>query len=204
MSRDTLDSTCFLYYYSAGTMKLSDTDLSHADREWAERVLKQDEELLLALRRQARLFHEGRLQPALIGLFFVVFCVVGLTQSAGSPSLANILIPGIMLLVGLALLVNPWWTYTLERREFFLVTSRRVIHFSFSSIRRAPMEVSYELRPNVQLEVVGFSKDGSGSLAFNYEDEEEAMEYGGLLEDIPEVRRVESLLRASLSGQPVR
>ena len=60
---------------------------------------------------------------------------------------------------------------------------------------------SYELRPNVQLDVVEEQKDGTGYLGFNYENEEDALEYGGLLENVPQVRHVAAVLQAALKEQ---
>lgn len=73
-----------------------------------------------------------------------------------------------------------------------------MIHLSLSLIRKSELIASYELRPNVQLDVVEEQKDGTGCLAFNYASEEESPEYGGLLDNVPQVRHVAAVLQSAL------
>lgn len=76
-----------------------------------------------------------------------------------------------------------------------------MIHLSLSLIRKSELIASYELRPNVQLDVVEEQKDGTGCLAFNYANEEESLEYGGLLDNVPQVRHVVNELKSVLSNR---
>lgn len=183
------------------TMKLSDTDLERGEREWAERVLSKHEELLLVLRPKRELFDRERVLVTLGGLFFMFVPVFALVQNEGNPDLANVLIPVVFMLAGLGVLVNPWWKYGLEKHSMYLVTSRRMVYLYLTGFRKTQTDVSYELRPNVQLEAVVEKPDGSGYIAFNYEDEDESIEYGGLLENVPQVQRVAELLQSSLNAR---
>ena len=180
-------------------MKLSDTDLERRDREWAERLLSKEEDLLMVLKSDPKMLKPERFQQMFFGLLFMAIPTYALLQNGENPPLLNVLMPGIFILVGLILMISPWWKYALEKRSIFLVTNRRVIHLYLSTIRRTEIDVSYELRQNVQLEVVEECKDGAGYLGFNYEDEAESLEYGGLLENVPQVLQVEKVLRAVLN-----
>lgn len=179
-------------------MKLSDTDLERRDREWAERVLSKEEDLLMVLKSEPKMLKTERFQQMFFGLLFMAIPTYALLQNGENPPLLNVLMPGIFILVGLIQTIAPWWKYALEKRNIFLVTNRRVIHLYLSTIRRTEMDVSYELRQNVQLDAEEEQKDGTGCLIFNYENEEEALEHGGMLENVPQVLQVEKVLRAVL------
>ena len=184
---------------AATTMKLSDTDLERCDREWAERVLSAEEELLLVLKTKNDMADGEIVTSSFMGLAFAIFPVYCLLQDEAQATWEYVLVASIFILVGLGLLIFPWRKKSLKKRSMCLVTNRRVIHLFLSSIRKSEMVESYELRPNVQLEVVEEKKDGSGCLGFNYEDEEESLEYGGLLENVTHVRHVAEVLQTELN-----
>ena len=173
-------------------MNLSDTELERCDREWVERVLRKGEDLLLVLRPR----------PKLVGhqffgsLLFIIIPLVLLVLQDGNP-----LVPILLMFIGLWVFISMLWKLKQEKRSIYLVTNLRMVYLFRSGLGREETDVSYELRPNVQLESVVEQKDGTGYIAFNYEDDEEALEYGGLLENVPQVQHVAELLHSALKNQ---
>lgn len=182
-------------------MKLSDTDLERCDREWAARVLREDEELLLAYKPKSDAVNGEILQPTFMGLVFMAVPSYGVLYAGVPCTWENVLILSIFILSGMGFVFFPWRKRSLKKRSMCLVTNRRVIHLSLSLIRKSELIASYELRPNVQLDVVEEQKDGTGCLAFNYANEEESLEYGGLLDNVPQVRHVAAVLQTALKEQ---
>ncbi len=178
-------------------MKLSDTDLERSDREWGERVLRKDEELLLVLRSNPKL----SLHQLLGGLFFMCVPLFALVQNGEKSDMASVLIPILFTLVGLAVSIHILWKHRQEKRSIYLVTNQRMVYLFRSGLGKTETDVSYELRPNVQLDAVEERKDGTGFIAFNYEEEEEALEHGGLLDNVPQVRHVAELLQSALKDR---
>ncbi len=178
-------------------MKLSDTSLSGCDREWAERVLRNDEELLLVLRPNPK----PSVHQLLGGLLFLCGPLFCLALNDGQTGMESVPVLIIFMLAGLAMLIHIPWKHRQEKRSIYLVTNQRMVYLFRSGLGKTETDVSYELRPNVQLDAEEERKDGTGFIAFNYEDEEEALEYGGLLENVPQVRHVVAVLQAALKEQ---
>lgn len=182
-------------------MKISDTDLDVRDREWAEHALGQDEELLLALKPIAKL-KIGTL--AFLALLTVLSAAgfIGMLCEGHSRFIPYIL-------ASFTLFCSGVWNMTatlLERRALrrgiYLVTTRRLLYLAVSAWRREKREETYEIRPGAKICADDVKPDGSGDLRIEYETEEETLEHGALLEEIPQAQRVADALRTQVASLP--
>lgn len=175
-------------------MKLSETDLDVKDREWAERVLQKDETLHLVVKPIPRLFADGRLVNMIVGSIFAAVGIFQLIQG-GIVSLFGL----VFFLVGLWNAVSPWRERMMARRSMYLLTNKRIIHLFLTGWFKQD-ECSFPLRANTQIEATSVRKNGTGDLMLDYEDEDEACEYGGVLVNVPQVERVAEAARSLQQG----
>ncbi len=178
-------------------MKISDTNLERSDREWVERVLRKDEELLLVLRPNPKL----SVHQLIGGLVFLCGPLFVMVQNYRDSDTTSVQMPILFMLAGLSMLIHIPWKHWQEKRSIYLVTNQRMVYLFRSGLGKTETDVSYELRPNVQLDAVEERKDGTGYIAFNYENEEEALEHGGLLDNVPQVRHAADLLQRALKDR---
>lgn len=182
-------------------MKISDTDLDVRDREWAEQVLGQDEELLLALKPIARL-KAGSL--AFLALFTVLSAAgfIGMLCERHSRFLPFILVSFILFCSGVWNMAAILLERRALRRGIYLVTTRRLLYLAVSAWRGEKREESYEIRPGAMICAEDVKPDGSGDLRIEYETEEETLGHGALIEGIPQAQRVADALRAQVASLP--
>ena len=194
-------------------MRLTDTDLSVRDREWVERVVQPDEELLLVCKPLARLWRPEYSD----GLVFAIFWVSGvgiftyllllyvLPELFESPMLFLVLL--FMLpfwLVSLAFITTPWMNRTVAQRTVYLVTSKRAIVLAPTAFFLSPTQKDYPLVPDMIREVKS-RPDGSGDVVLNYE--EYTTKHGTHWEPVgfmrvPQVAPVVDVLRELMPSSP--
>ena len=190
-------------------MKLSDLDLDVRDREWVERVVQADEELLLVCKPQARLWRKEYVPIAIFTVLWlgIVGCITGVAvpqvieQVAERP--AGLIVVLFLLpfwLIGLGLLSSPWRLREVARRTVYLLTSKRAVVLCPTAFRFRPTLQEYPLQYGMLKEVKA-ERDGSGSLVFDYEERhtKNGVHYvpKGFLH-VPQVCRVEAALREQI------
>lgn len=193
-------------------VKLTYTELDVRDREWVERVLPPDDELLLVCKPRPCLWrweYTPMIAVALLWLgvvgtvsFFVVReLLFRLTEKPELLLLLLFLTP--FWVVGLGLVRRPWRERERDRRTIYLLTNRRVLLLRPSYFRFMPVEFEYVLKPGMILDVKE-NRDGSGSIVLEYVERStrNGVHYipRGFLH-VPQVRRVEELLRQSIATE---
>lgn len=152
-------------------MKLCDTELPVQDREWVERVLGVDEQLLLVQKPMTSLWKPGyayRMFFALLWNGALVLSYYGLAshwQDAADrlPILvfSVILLP--FVLVGVGFLISPWWERELDRCTVYVLTDKRALVLRPSTFRRRPVARSYPLAHDLIKEVREYGR-GCGDI----------------------------------------
>lgn len=193
-------------------MKLSDLDLDVRDREWIERVVQADEELLLVCKPQVRLWRREYLPVTIFSVLWVagIGCISGvavpqiLEQVSERPAGLVVLLFFIPFwVIGLGLLSSPWRLRAVDRRTVYLLTSKRAVVLRPSEFRFRPTQKEYPLRQGMVKEVKE-KRDDSGNLILDYDvrHTKNGLHYvpKGFLY-VPQVLRVEAALR-ELLGEP--
>lgn len=193
-------------------VKLTYTELDVRDREWVERVLPPDDELLLVCKPRPSLWRKEYIPTA-----FVTVLWLGLVATISFLVVREIFIEGMahpaLLLfllflvpfwvVGYGLASSPWRERERDRRTIYLLTNRRVLLLRPSDFRLLPVEFEYVLKPGMILDVTE-KRDGSGSIVLEYV--ERSTRNGvhliprGFLH-VPQVRRVEEILRQQIAAE---
>ena len=175
-------------------MKLSDTDLSLADRQMVENNLMQQEELLWVGKPIPRLFSAGSLATFLFSLpwlGFIAFWTWGAAQ--GSAIFACFSIP--FWCVGIGLFCSPWWTQRTQKRTVLVITDRRAMEI-YPGLFGAVKSRVWPLEPGM-VQSCTVRKDGSGDLILGHEvrySRNGTHEVARGFMNVPEVRRVEQFL----------
>ncbi len=194
-------------------MRLTDTDLNVSEREWVERVLQPEEELLLVCKPQARLWRAEYVGGALFAIVWVG--IVGMFTVAAVPHVLSQVLEkpaGLLLLlfllpfwlVSAAFVMSPWRNRTVEQRTLYLVTNRRAVVLAPSFFRLRPTQKDYPLVPDMIREVKERA-DGSGDVVLDYE--ERSTKHGSYMEPVgflrvPQVSRVAAILREQMPKPP--
>jgi len=193
-------------------VKLTYTELDVRDREWVERVLPPDDELLLVCKPRPSLWRKEYIPTA-----FVTVLWLGMVATISFLVVREIFIegmahPGLLLfllflvpfwVVGYGLVSSPWRERERDRRTIYLLTNRRVLLLRPSDFRLLPVEFEYVLKPGMILDVTE-KRDGSGSIVLEYV--ERSTRNGvhliprGFLH-VPQVRRVEEILRQQIAAE---
>lgn len=175
-------------------MKLSDTDLTLADRQMVENNLMQNEDVLWVGKPIPRLFTgatQGSFLFSLPWLAFIAFWTWGAAQ--GSALFACFSIP--FWCVGLGLASSPWWNKRKQGRTVFVITNRRAMEL-YPGFFGAQKSHVWPLEPGM-VKSCTVRKDGSGDLVLGYEERHgkngtHSVSQGFM--SVPEVRRVEQFL----------
>ncbi len=152
-------------------MKLSDTELPVQDRDWVERVLGVDEQLLLVQKPMTSLWKPGyayRMFFALLWNGALVLSYYGLAShwQDAADRLPILVFSGILLpfvLVGVGFLISPWWERELDRRTVYVLTDKRALVLRPSTFRRRPVARSYPLAHDLIKEVREYGR-GCGDI----------------------------------------
>lgn len=152
-------------------MKLCDTELPVQDREWIERVLGADEQLLLVQKPMTALWKPGyayRMFFALLWNGALVLSYYGLASHwhDAADRLPILVFSGILLpfvLVGVGFLISPWWERELDRRTVYVLTDKRALVLRPSTFRRRPVARSYPLAHDLIKEVREYGR-GCGDI----------------------------------------
>ncbi len=161
-------------------MKLSDTNLSVQDREWVERELPPGEELLLVCKPATSLWKPGYAYRMLFATLWNGFLFGLLGMLFINHITLEIIIekPAILLLflgllpfylIGIGLIISPWWERENDRRTVYVLTNRRAIVLRPSMIRRRPTCRRFPLTHNLIKEVREYRK-GRGDIVMGYDE----------------------------------
>lgn len=189
-------------------MKLNETDLSVHDREWIERELGADEELLLVSKPMTRLWKPGhgfRLFFAVLWNGFLGVMGWGLAshlheEHAQLPILVFSLALLPFVAVGIGLIISPWWERELDRRTIYVLTDRRALVLRPSMLRRRPTCRSYPLTHDLIVKVREYSH-GSGDIVMEEVwNHRHCIPLGFLF--VPDVRELECAIRRHLPEAP--
>ena len=175
-------------------MKLSDTDLSFADRQMVECNLMQKEEVLWVGKPIPRLFSAGSLGSFIFSLPWLAF-ISFWTFMAAQDSLifAAFSIP--FWCIGIGLFSSPWLGLRKQKRTVLVITNRRAMELYPGFFGSMKSHV-WPLEPGM-VKSCTVRKDGSGDLILGYETRHSkngthTVEQGFM--NVPEVRRVEQFL----------
>lgn len=161
-------------------MKLSDTNLSVQDREWVERELPPSEELLLVCKPATSLWKPGYAYRMLFATLWngFLFGILGmlfinhitLEEIIEKPAIL-LLFLGLLpfYLIGIGLIISPWWERENDRRTVYVLTNRRAIVLRPSMIRRRPTCRRFPLTHNLIKEVREYRK-GRGDIVMDYDE----------------------------------
>lgn len=152
-------------------MKLSDTELPVQDREWIERVLGADEQLLLVQKPMTSLWKPGyayRMFFALLWNGTLSLAFLGIVSHWNNaavrlPLLVCLLLLLPFVLVGVGFLISPWWERSLDRRTVYVLTDKRALVLRPSTFRRRPVARSYPLAHDLIKEVREYGR-GCGDI----------------------------------------
>lgn len=152
-------------------MKLSDTELPVQDREWVERELAADERLLLVRKPMIRLWKPGyayRMFFAVLWNGALTLAYLGMAshwhdEADRLPLLVCSIILLPFVLVGVGLLISPWWERELDRRTVYVLTDKRALVLRPSTIRRRSVVRSYPLAHDLIKEVREYGR-GCGDI----------------------------------------
>ena len=161
-------------------MKLSDTNLSVQDREWVERELPPGEELLLVCKPATTLWKPGYAYRmffatlwngflfGILGMLFINH--ITLEEIIEKPAIL-LLFLGMLpfYLIGIGLIISPWWERENDRRTVYVLTNRRAIVLRPSMIRRRPTCRRFPLTHNLIKEVREYRK-GRGDIVMDYDE----------------------------------
>ena len=161
-------------------MKLSDTNLSVQDREWVEQELPPGEELLLVCKPATclwkpgyayRMFFATLWNGFLFGILGMLFINhITLEEIIEKPAIL-LLFLGLLpfYLIGIGLIISPWWERENDRRTVYVLTNRRAIVLRPSMIRRRPTCRRFLLTHNLIKEVREYRK-GRGDIVMDYDE----------------------------------
>lgn len=152
-------------------MKLCDTELPVQDREWVERELAADERLLLVRKPMIRLWKPGyayRMFFAVLWNGALTLAYLGMAshwhdEADRLPLLVCSIILLPFVLVGVGLLISPWWERELDRRTVYVLTDKRALVLRPSTIRRRSVVRSYPLAHDLIKEVREYGR-GCGDI----------------------------------------
>lgn len=152
-------------------MKLCDTELPVQDREWVERELAADERLLLVRKPMIRLWKPGyayRMFFAVLWNGALTLAYLGMAshwhdEADRLPLLVCSIILLPFVLVGVGLLISPWWERELDRRTVYVLTDKRALVLRPSTIRRRSVVRSYPLEHDLIKEVREYGR-GCGDI----------------------------------------
>lgn len=189
-------------------MNLNETDLSVRDREWIERELGTDEELLLVCKPMTSLWKPGygfRLFFAVLWNGFL--CVMGWGLASHlheEHAQLPILVLSLGLLpfvaIGIGLIISPWWERELDRRTIYALTGTRAMVLRPSMLRRRPTCRSYPLTHDLIKDVREFSHGCGDIVMEEVWNHRHCIPLGFLF--VPDVRRMENDIRSHLPAPP--
>ena len=175
-------------------MKLSDTDLSLADRQMVEANLMQKEEVLWVGKPVPRLFSASNLGAFIFSLPWLAF-ISFWTFMAAQTSLAFAAFSIPFWCIGIGLFSSPWWGLRKQKRTVQVITNRRAMELYPGFFGSMKSHV-WPLEPGM-VKSCTVRKDGSGDLILGYEERHgkhgTRMVAQGFM-NVPEVRRVEQFL----------
>lgn len=175
-------------------MKLSDTDLSLADRQMVECNLMQKEEVLWVGKPIPRLFSAGSLGSFIFSLPWLAFISFWTFMAAQDNLIfAAFSIP--FWCIGIGLFSSPWWGLRKQKRTVQVITNRRAMEL-YPGFFGAMKSHVWLLEPGM-VKSCTVRKDGSGDLILGYEERHgkhgtHTVAQGFM--NVPEVRRVEQFL----------
>ena len=175
-------------------MKLSDTDLSLADRQMVECNLMQKEEVLWVGKPIPRLFSAGSLGSFIFSLPWLAF-ISFWTFMAAQASLAFAAFSLPFWCIGIGLFSSPWWGLRKQKRTVQVITNRRAMELYPGFFGSMKSHV-WPLEPGM-VKSCTVRKDGSGDLVLGYEERHgkhgtRTVAQGFM--NVPEVRRLEQFL----------
>ena len=175
-------------------MKLSDTDLSLADRQMVECNLMQKEEVLWVGKPVPRLFSASNLGAFIFSLPWLAF-ISFWTFMAAQTSLAFAAFSIPFWCIGIGLFSSPWWGLRKQKRTVQVITNRRAMELYPGFFGSMKSHV-WPLEPGM-VKSCTVRKDGSGDLILGYEERHgkhgtHTVAQGFM--NVPEVRRLEQFL----------
>ena len=175
-------------------MKLSDTDLSLADRQMVECNLMQKEEVLWVGKPVPRLFSASNLVAFIFSLPWLAF-ISFWTFMAAQTSLAFAAFSIPFWCIGIGLFSSPWWGLRKQKRTVQVITNRRAMEL-YPGFFGAMKSHVWPLEPGM-VKSCTVRKVGSGDLILGYEERHgkhgtHTVAQGFM--NVPEVRRVEQFL----------
>ena len=175
-------------------MKLSDTDLSLADRQMVECNLMQKEEVLWVGKPVPRLFSASNLGAFIFSLPWLAF-ISFWTFMAAQTSLAFAAFSLPFWCIGIGLFSSPWWGLRKQKRTVQVITNRRAMELYPGFFGSMKSHV-WPLEPGM-VKSCTVRKDGSGDLILGYEERHgkhgtHTVAQGFM--NVPEVRRLEQFL----------
>lgn len=152
-------------------MKLIDTVLPVQDRAWVERELGADEKLLLVRKPVTSLWKPGYayrmffafLWNGMLSVFGWVIVTHLHEPHARLPLLVFSIVMLPFVLVGIGLLISPWWERELDRRTVYVLTDKRALVLRPSTIRRRLVARGYPLTHDLIKEVREYGR-GCGDI----------------------------------------
>ena len=175
-------------------MKLSDTDLSLADRQMVEVNLMQKEEVLWVGKPIPRLFSAGSLGSFIFSLPWLAF-ISFWTFMAAQASLAFAAFSLPFWCIGIGLFASPWWGLRKQKRTVLVITNRRAMELYPGFFGSMKSHV-WPLEPGM-VKSCTVRKDGSGDLILGYETRHSKNGTHTVAQgfmNVPEVRRLEQFL----------
>ena len=175
-------------------MKLSDTDLSFADRQMVECNLMQKEEVLWVGKPIPRLFSAGSLGSFIFSLPWLAF-ISFWTCMAAQASLAFAAFSLPFWCIGIGLFSSPWWGLRKQKRTVQVITNRRAMELYPGFFGSMKSHV-WPLEPGM-VKSCTVRKDGSGDLILGYETRHSKNGTHTVAQgfmNVPEVRRLEQFL----------
>ena len=175
-------------------MKLSDTDLSLADRQMVEANLMQKEEVLWVGKPIPRLFSAGSLGSFIFSLPWLAF-ISFWTFMAAQTSLAFAAFSIPFWCIGIGLFSSPWWGLRKQKRTVQVITNRRAMELYPGFFGSMKSHV-WPLEPGM-VKSCTVRKDGSGDLILGYETRHSKNGTHTVAQgfmNVPEVRRLEQFL----------
>ena len=175
-------------------MKLSDTDLSFADRQMVEANLMQNEEVLWVGKPVPRLFSASNLGAFIFSLPWLAF-ISFWTFMAAQTSLAFAAFSIPFWCIGIGLFSSPWWGLRKQKRTVLVITNRRAMEL-YPGFFGAMKSHVWPLEPGM-VKSCTVRKDGSGDLILGYETRHSKNGTHTVAQgfmNVPEVRRLEQFL----------
>ncbi len=175
-------------------MKLSDTDLSFADRQMVEANLMQNEEVLWVGKPVPRLFSASNLGAFIFSLPWLAF-ISFWTFMAAQTSLAFAAFSIPFWCIGIGLFSSPWWGLRKQKRTVLVITNRRAMEL-YPGFFGAMKSHVWPLEPGM-VKSCTVRKDGSGDLILGHETRHSKNGTHTVAQgfmNVPEVRRLEQFL----------